>query len=71
MIDGEIIDDNAYFDELEGALAGAMDMETLEEAWTEKDPEARFDGDDVNLGIVMAIKNRRIVQIEKENGESG
>ena len=68
VIDGEIIDDNAFFEELEGALAGAMDMETLEEVWTEYDPLARFDGDDVNIGIVNAIKNRRVKQIEKADG---
>lgn len=67
VIEGEIIDDNAFFEELEGALAGAMDMETLEEVWTEYDPLARFDGDDVNIGIVNAIKNRRVKQIEKAN----
>lgn len=71
VIDGEIIDNNAFFEELEGALGGAMDMETLEEVWTEYDPLARFDGDDVNIGIVNAIKNRRVKQIEKANEQAG
>lgn len=58
-------DDNAYFDELETAMAGAMDEATVEEVWSELDPEGRFDGDDTNLGIAHAIRNRRLGQIKK------
>lgn len=62
--DAEPVSDSEFFEQLETALAGANDETTLEEVWTEMDPEARFDGDDVSLGIVMAIRTRRLRQIE-------
>lgn len=63
-IDGSAeFDTNAFFEALEADLAQAPTIEDLEEAWTSRDPEGVFDGDDVNLGIAKAIKNRRLKQI--------
>jgi hypothetical protein len=56
-----------YFEELETALAGAMDDATVEEVWTGFDPGATFDGDDVNLEIAQKIKGRRLAQIAAES----
>lgn len=70
VVDGEIIDDTEFFNELETVLAGAMDLPTLEEVWTDFDPLARFDGDDINIGIVNAIKNRREKQIGGSDGKA-
>ena len=58
----------AYFEELETALAGAMDEATVEEAWTGLDPEGTFDGDDTNIEIAYKIKARRLAQINPMNG---
>lgn len=57
------VDANSFFEELETAIAGAMDEATVEEVWTHHDPEGTFDGDDINLGIAHAIRNRRLKQI--------
>lgn len=61
-------DDAAYFEDLETAMSGAMDEETIEEVWTEADPEGKFDGDDVNLEIAHKIKARRLAQVHPMNG---
>lgn len=63
FVPDEEINPNAYFEELEAQLACAHDEATIEEVWTSLDPEGRFDGDDINLGIAMAIKNRRLKAI--------
>lgn len=66
--DGEF-DAAGYFEELETALAGAMDEATLEEVWTGFDPGGTFDGDDVNLEIAQKIKGGRLAQIAAESAE--
>ncbi|CAN7396036.1 recombinase RecT [Neorhizobium sp. LjRoot104] len=58
-----------YFEELETALAGAMDEATIEEVWTGFDPGATFDGEDVNLDIAQKIKDRRLAQISAASAE--
>lgn len=72
MIDGGImpndggsdeIDATAFFEALEADLAQASTVEDVEEVWTSRDPMAVFDGDDVNQGIAMAIKRRRLKAI--------
>lgn len=74
-IEGEAVVDESgqtdtaeFFEELETALAGAMDEATVEEIWTGLDPEGTFDGDDVNLDIAYKIKGRRLAQINALNG---
>ena len=52
-----------YFEELETALSGANDEATCEEIWTEFDPEATFQNDEMNLEIAQKIKSRRLAQI--------
>ncbi|HEU4986830.1 MAG TPA: recombinase RecT [Rhizobiaceae bacterium] len=56
-------DPNAYFEDLETALMAQNTAEDVETIWTEFDPLATFDGDDVNIGIATAIKNRRLKAI--------
>lgn len=54
-------DDTAFFERLEEALGAVTDLEALEEAWTEADPLARFDGKpngETNQGIALAIRKR-------------
>lgn len=63
IMDDGIVDAAAFFSELETALAGAMDVETVEEVWTSYDPQGTFDGDDINLDIANKIKNRRLAQV--------
>lgn len=67
VIDMQPVDEQpdaaAFFEELETALAGAMDEETVEEAWMALDPEGTFDGDDINLDIAYKIKGRRLAQL--------
>jgi phage recombination protein Bet len=59
------IDTAAYFEDLEAQLSTAKDAETIEEIWTELDPEGTFDGDDLNLEIAAKIKARRLSQISE------
>ncbi|WEX10333.1 hypothetical protein [Chelativorans sp. AA-79] len=58
-----------YFEELESAMGGAMDAETVEEVWTNLDPEGTFahDSDDTNLDIAHKIKARRLTQLHPVN----
>lgn len=54
----EAFDATAFFEALEEALSVVSDAESLEEAWTEADPMARFEGDETNQAIAMAIRRR-------------
>lgn len=66
--DGEAFDSAAFFEELDTAMAGAMDDATVEEVWTSLDPEGTFDGDDLNLEIAHKIKVRRLAQLSPIRG---
>ncbi len=68
VMDEGPFDPHQFFEDLETALAGAMDAETVEEVWSEMDVEATFDGDDINLQIASKIKDRRLKQIGGSNG---
>lgn len=61
---GETPDTAEFFEQLEGSLVLATDFDSLEEAWAEADPEATFDGDDLNLEIASKIKARHLARIE-------
>lgn len=63
LIDNAPFDPTAFFEELEVSLAAETTVEGIEERWNEFDPLAQFDGDDVNQGIAMVIKNRRLKAI--------
>lgn len=65
--ESDVIDAAAFFEDLETRLSGAMDAETVEEIWTELDPDGTFDGDDLNLEIAHKIKVRRLTQIHPIN----
>jgi len=60
--EGEI-DDTEFFEQLDDAMAEAKDIETIEELWTEADPMARFEGDEINQGIAKAIKKRALKRV--------
>lgn len=60
--EGEI-DDTEFFEQLDDAMAEAKDIETIEELWTEADPLARFEGDEINQGIAKAIKKRALKRV--------
>jgi len=54
-------DDTTFFERLEEALGAVTDLEALEEAWTEADPLARFEGKpngETNQSIALAIRKR-------------
>lgn len=57
-----------FFEQLEAALSGANDEATVEEVWTDMDPDGTFDGDDLNRDIAQKIKNRRLSQITATEG---
>lgn len=72
VIDGDVLpsgedaaefDATSFFEALEADLAQAATVEDVEEAWTARDPMAVFEGDEVNQGIAMAIKRRRLKAI--------
>lgn len=65
LLDQEPLDPNVFFGRLEADLACALDEATVEEVWTTHDPDGTFDGDDMNLTIAKAIKNRRSQAIAK------
>lgn len=65
----EEFDAGAYFENLETSLAGETTVEGVEERWTEFDPMAQFEGDEMSQGIAKAIKARRLKIIEaRTNG---
>ncbi len=65
------IDDTAFFEQLEEALAIASDLETVEEVWTEFDPLARFEGKpngEINQAIATQIRKRAEKRVGGSNG---
>lgn len=57
-----------FFAELEEALAAAADEATVEEVWSNLDPDGTFDNDDLNRDIAMKIKIRRLAALNVMNG---
>lgn len=68
MADGEF-DAAAFFEEMETSFAAENSVEGVEERWTEFDPMAQFEGDESNQGIALAIKKRRLREIERASNE--
>lgn len=68
MADGEF-DAAAFFEEMEASFAAENTVEGVEERWTEFDPMAQFEGDESNQGIALAIKKRRLREIERASNE--
>lgn len=58
-------DTTEFFERLESKMAEAEDEASIEEVWTEFDAEAKFDGDDTNIAIAKAIKNRAEKRVKK------
>jgi len=56
-------DDTAFFEKLEADMAEASDEAGIEEIWTEADPLARFEGDETNQAIALAIKKRALKKV--------
>lgn len=52
-----------FFEQMETSFAAETTVEGVEERWTEFDPLAQFDGDDINQGIAIAIKKRALKRI--------
>lgn len=65
-------DDNAdeyFFEKLREAMLEAETIEDVEEVWTNSDPMARFEGDDLKQKMAVTIKNMRLKQIEKKKAK--
>lgn len=56
-------DDTAFFEKLEADMAEVSDEAEIEEIWTEADPLARFEGDETNQAIALAIKKRALKRV--------
>lgn len=54
----EPFDATLFFEQLEEALAVVSDEASLEEVWTEADPMSRFEDDEQNQSIALAIRKR-------------
>lgn len=54
----EPFDATFFFEQLEEALAVVSDEASLEEVWTEADPMSRFEDDEQNQSIALAIRKR-------------
>lgn len=52
-----------FFEEMETSFAAETTAEGVEDRWTEFDPLAQFEGDDINQGIALAIKKRALKRI--------
>lgn len=57
------VEPSEFFEQLEASLGAEATVEGVEERWTEFDPLAVFEGDEINQGIALAIKNRRLKTI--------
>ncbi|WP_395451160.1 hypothetical protein ACHMW7_16035 [Aminobacter sp. UC22_36] len=57
-----------YFERLEEALQGAADAASIEEVWTDFDPEAKFQDDKESRELADLIKRRRLTAIHPLNG---
>lgn len=62
VMDGEF-DATAFFDEIEASLGAEETAEGIEDRWTEYDPLATFEGDELNQGIALAIKRRHLKRV--------
>jgi phage recombination protein Bet len=56
-------DDTDFLTALDEALERTSDLADLEDVWTSADPMARFEGDEINQGIVKQIKRRNIARV--------
>ncbi|GAA4108566.1 recombinase RecT [Aminobacter aganoensis] len=57
-----------YFERLNTAMNGAADAASVEEVWTEFDPEAKFQDDKESRELADLIKRRRLTAVHPLNG---
>lgn len=62
-VEDDEFDASDFFEQLEASLGAETTSEGVEERWTEFHPMAQFEGDEINQGISLAIKNRRLKAI--------
>lgn len=63
-----VIDYGDFFERLEAGIAEATDEASVEECWTEFDPEATLQGDDDSMELAFSIKHRRLAALNVMNG---
>lgn len=62
------IDYGDFFERLEAGMSEAADEASVEECWTEFDPEATLQGDDDSMELAFNIKHRRLAALSTLNG---
>lgn len=65
--DAEAIDYGDYFERLQDAMNGARDEASVEEVWTDFDPEATFQDDQPSRELADLIKRRRLGSLNPAN----
>lgn len=63
-----VIDYGDFFERLEAGMSEATDEASVEECWTEFDPEATLQGDDDSMELAFNIKHRRLAALNVMNG---
>lgn len=63
----EAVDYGDYFERLQEAMGGANDDASIEEVWTEFDPEATFQDDPDSLDLASIIKRRQLTKLSPLN----
>jgi hypothetical protein len=66
--DGEAIDYGDYFERLQDAMSGATDEASIEEVWTDFDPDATFQDDADSFELASIIKRRQLAKVHPLNG---
>lgn len=67
VMDEAPFDYGEYFERLQEALLGVSDEASVEEIWTDFDPEATFQNDEDSLRLALQIKERRLSQLHPMN----
>lgn len=61
------VDYGDYFERLDEALRLAMDESSIEEIWTDFDPEATFQDDQDSMELALNLKTKRLAQLHPVN----
>lgn len=61
------VDYGDYFERLDEALRLAMDEASVEEIWTDFDPEATFQDDQDSMELALSLKAKRLAQLHPVN----
>lgn len=65
--EAEAVDYGDYFERLQDAMNGARDEASVEEVWTDFDPEATFQDDQPSRELADLIKRRRLGALNPVN----